>query len=79
MEVTPFIQPFGPGTEKVRITDLTGQHLAAALQHYPTDHPWGPFLHEMHRKFVTAGGRPQDRVANLIDMSGSAVLGSLPG
>ncbi len=68
MDITPVIQPFGPGNENVRITDMTGRHLAAALTqgHYPSDHPWFQFLSETHRKFLARGGQPGDRVAGRV-------------
>jgi hypothetical protein len=62
-DITPVIQPFELGTEDVRITDMTGRHLAAVVDHYRLDHPWGAFLHATYPKFLAAGGRPGDRVA----------------
>jgi hypothetical protein len=79
MDITPVIQPFGPGTEDGRITDMNGRHLAAAVDHYRLDHPWGAFLHATYRKFLAAGGRPGDRVATLVELSPRVVLGFLRG
>ena len=79
MDITPVIQPFGPGTERVRITDMTGRHLVAALKHYPADQPWGKFLRNTQRKFLAAGGQPSDRVASKVDLSRRAMIGFIQG
>ena len=79
MDLTPVIQPFGPGTEDVRITDMTGRHLAAALEHYPAGDPCGRFLRNTQRKFLAAGGKSSDRVASKVDLSPAAVIGLIRG
>jgi hypothetical protein len=63
------IQLFGPGTESVAITGMTGRQLEAALRHYAVDDIWRGFLGEMLRKFRAVGGRPGDRVASQLDLT----------
>jgi hypothetical protein len=63
------IQLFGPGTESVPITGMTGRQLEAALRHYAMDDMWTGFLCLMLRKFRAVGGQPGDRVACRLDLT----------
>jgi hypothetical protein len=63
------IQLFGPGTESIPITGMTGRQLEAALRHYAADDIWRSFSRIMLRKFRAAGGRPDDRVAAHLDLT----------
>jgi hypothetical protein len=81
-DLTPVIWPFGPGTEEVHITQMSGRQLEAALKYFPADLTgpsgrWGKFLRDILRKFRAAGGKPTDRVASLVDLSPGAVLRGL--
>jgi hypothetical protein len=68
------IQPFGHGTERVRITEMTGRQLEAALKHYPNGSVWGDFLRVVLRKFRMAGGMSTDRVAGRVDLTPQGLL-----
>lgn len=63
------IQPFGPGTESIRITEMTGRQLEAALRYYPTGSVWGDFLRIVLRNFRMAGGMPTERVASRVNLT----------
>jgi hypothetical protein len=63
------IQLFGPGTESVPVTGMTGRQLEAALRHLAVDDIWTGFLHVMLREFRAVGGRPSDRVAGRLDLT----------
>jgi hypothetical protein len=63
------IQLFGPGTESVPISGMTGRQLEAALRHYALDDIWRGFLREMLRKFRAVGGQPGDRVSSQLDLT----------
>lgn len=78
-DLTPVIYPFGRGGEKVRITEMTGRQLAAALGSFPPtltgpSGRWGAFLRQVLRKFRAAGGRPDERVASRVELSSRIVL-----
>jgi hypothetical protein len=68
------IQPFGPGTESVRIMDMTGRQLEAALKHYRSSNIWGHFLRVVLREFRMAGGMPTDRVASRVNLTPDGLL-----
>jgi hypothetical protein len=68
------VRPFGPGTESVRITKMTGRQLQAALKHYPNRSVWGDFLRAVLRKFRMAGGMPDDRVASRVNLTRQGLL-----
>jgi hypothetical protein len=63
------IQLFGPGTESVPITGMTGRQLEAALRYYAVDDIWTGFLLLMLRKFRAGGGQPGDRVGCRLDLT----------
>ena len=63
------IQLFGPDTESVPITCMTGRQLEAALRYYAVDDIWTALLCTMLRKFRAVGGRPGDRVASHLDLT----------
>jgi hypothetical protein len=78
-DLTPVIYPFGRRGEKVRITDMTGRQLEAALKSFPPTLTgpagrWGAFLREVLQNFRTAGGRPNERVASRVELSSRVVL-----
>ena len=63
------IQLFGPGTESVPVTGMTGRQLEAALRHLAVDDIWTSFLSRILRKFRAAGGQPGDRIACRLDLT----------
>jgi hypothetical protein len=63
------IQPFGPGTENVRITEMTGRQLEAALRYYPSGGGWGDFLRIVLWSFRMAGGMATERVASRVNLT----------
>jgi hypothetical protein len=78
-DLVPVIHPFGRRGEKVRITDMTARQLEAALRFFPPTLRGpagrrGAFLREVLRQFRAAGGRPNERVASLVDVSPNVVL-----
>jgi hypothetical protein len=71
-DLTPVVYPFGRGGDKVRITDMSGRQLEAALRFFPPtltgpSGRWGAFLREVLRRFRAAGGEPSDRVASRVE------------
>jgi hypothetical protein len=84
LDITPVVQPFGPGKGDVKITDMTGKDLASAIiyleQHgMPSDHPWLEFLRYAQRKFRKRGGKANDCVDATVKMSPGLYLGFLRG
>ena len=78
-DLTPVIYPFGRGGEKVRITDMTGRQLEAALRFFPPtltgpSDRWGAFLREVLQKVRATGGQPNERVASRVELSPGVVL-----
>jgi hypothetical protein len=78
-DLTPVIYPFGRGGEKVRITEMTGRQIEAALRFSPPtltgpSGRWGAFLREVLQKFRAEGGQPNDRVASRVELSSRVVL-----
>jgi hypothetical protein len=69
------IQPFGPETESVRITEMTGRHLEAAVPYYLTGGVWGDFLRIVLRTFRMAGGMPTERVASRVNLTPKGLVG----
>jgi hypothetical protein len=77
-DLVPVIYPFGRRGEKVRITDMTGRQLAAALGAFPPTLTGpsgrrGAFLRQALRKFRAAGGQPDERVASRVELSSRVV------
>jgi hypothetical protein len=83
-DLTPVIYPFGRRGEKVRIIDMTGRQLEAALKSLPPTLTgpagrWGAFLREVLRQFRAAGGQPNQRVASRVELSSRVVLDWMRG